>query len=118
MKIRRAETDDVPAILPLWQTMMDVHAALDPRFRPAPDGAGYWADALRGWLADEKCCVLVADDGAQLAGYIVGWLHQPPPVFAPDVYGLVSDICVAADCRQQGLGRRLFEVLTLGSLKF
>jgi len=111
-EIRQATANDVPAVVRLWQEMMDVHAALDPlRFRPANDGADYWAEAFVGWLEDEKCYALVADDGGRLVGYIVGWLHQPPPVFQPDVYGFVSDICVAADCRQTGIGRRLFEAL-------
>ena len=108
-EIRRATANDVPAVVRLWQEMMDIHAALDHlRFRPANDGADYWAEAFVGWLEDEKCYALVADDGGRLVGYIVGWLHQPPPVFQPDVYGFVSDICVAADCRQTGIGRRLF----------
>lgn len=112
MRVRRATADDVPAVVPLWQEMMDVHAALDPqRFRPAGDGAAYWARVLPAWLEDEKCCVLVADDGERLAGYIVGWLHQSVPVFQPDIYGFVSDICVAADCRQRGIGRQMFETL-------
>ena len=111
MEIRRATKKDIPAIAPLWQTMMDFHNALDPRFRPAANGANYWAEALDGWLEDEKCCVLVADSGQQLGGYIIGWLHQPPPVFEPDIYGFVSDICVAADFRKMGVGRNLFNAL-------
>ena len=47
----------------------------------------------------------------RLVGYIIGWVRQPVPIFEPGVYGLVSDMCVAADCRQRGIGRRLFEAL-------
>lgn len=111
LEIRRATTDDVPTILPLWQEMMDFHAARDSRFRPAPDGADYWAQVLIDWLQDERVCVLVAQAHLRLIGYIVGWMHQPPPVFEPDLYGFVSDICVAADSRQRGVGRRLFDAL-------
>ena len=112
VRIRRATARDVPAIVPLWQEMMDLHAALEvQRFRPAADGAEYWAEAVAGWLKDEHCCALVAEAGDRLLGYIIGWLRQPAPVFEPVVYGFVSDICVVPDCRRRGIGRRLFEAL-------
>ncbi len=112
IEIRRATRDDVPAIVALWQEMMGFHVALDPeRFRPAANGAHCWAEAVTGWLKDENHCAFVADAGDRLVGYIVGWLRQPPPVFEPDVFGFVSDICVATDCRQKGIGRRLFGAL-------
>jgi ribosomal protein S18 acetylase RimI-like enzyme len=110
--IRQATADDVPAIVPLWQEMMTVHASLDAkRFRPAADGAECWSEALAGWLRDENFCALVANAGDRTVGYIAAWLHQPPPIFQPDIYGFVSDICVAADWQQRGIGRRLFETL-------
>jgi ribosomal protein S18 acetylase RimI-like enzyme len=111
VNIRRATVDDVPAVALLWQEMADLHAALDRRFCPAIDGADYWAEALAGWLEDETRCAFVADAGGRLVGYIVGWLRQSPPVFQADVYGFVSDVCVTANCRQRGIGRRLFEAL-------
>jgi ribosomal protein S18 acetylase RimI-like enzyme len=112
VRVRPATAEDVPAIVPLWQEMMDLHAALDAgRFRPAADGASYWAEAVVGWLKDESCCALVVEDGGRLRGYIIGWVRQPAPVYEPGVYGFVSDICVAPGCRRRGLGRRLFEAL-------
>ncbi len=109
--IRQATRKDVGGILPLWNDMMDYHAALDARFRPAPDGEEHWAKVLRSWLRDGDCCVLVADAEERLVGYIVGLMRENPPVLLPPAYGLVSDICVAPAWRQQGIGRRLFEAL-------
>ena len=108
---RRAIRKDVGGILPLWNQMMDYHAALDERFRPAPGGEEHWADVLRSWLRDDDCCVLVADDEGQPVGYIIGMMRENPPVLLPPTYGLVSDICVDPAWRQQGVGRRLFEGL-------
>jgi ribosomal protein S18 acetylase RimI-like enzyme len=109
--IRQATRKDAGRILPLWTEMMNVHAALDERFRPAPDGEKHWAEVLRSWLRDDDCCVLVADAEGHLVGYIVGMMRENPPVLLPPTYGLVSDICVDPAWRQQGIGRRLFEAL-------
>jgi ribosomal protein S18 acetylase RimI-like enzyme len=91
--------------------MMDHHAALDARFRPAPDGEEHWAGILRDWLRDGGACVLVADAEGQLVGYIIGLMRENPPVLLPSTYGLVSDIYVRPAWRQQGIGRRLFDAL-------
>lgn len=109
--VRQATRKDVRGILPLWNEMMDHHAALDARFRPAPDGEGHWAKILRDWLRADDCCVLVADAEGRLVGYIVGMMRENPPVLLPPAYGLVSDICVHPAWRRHGIGRRLFEAL-------
>ena len=109
--IRQATRNDVGGILPLWTEMMNLHSALDERFRPAPDAEKHWAEVLRSWLRDDDFCVLVADAEGQLVGYIIGMMRANPPVLLPPTYGLVSDICVDPAWRQQGIGRRLFEAL-------
>jgi ribosomal protein S18 acetylase RimI-like enzyme len=91
--------------------MMRHHAALDERFRPAPDGEEHWENVLRDWIRDDDTRVLVADAEGQLVGYIIGMMRENPPVLLPPVYGLVSDICVDPAWRQRGIGRRLFEAL-------
>ena len=109
--IRQATRNDVGRILPLWTEMMNLHAALDERFQPAPEGEKQWGEVLRSWLRDDDCCVLVADAEGQLVGYIIGMMRVNPPVLLPPTYGLVSDVCVDPAWRQQGIGRRLFEAL-------
>ncbi|MBC7249567.1 MAG: GNAT family N-acetyltransferase [Anaerolineae bacterium] len=109
--VRRATEQDVPQILPLWQEMMSFHAALDPRFRPAPDGESHWAAAITAWMRREDNCVLVAEAGGQIVGYIVGMMRENPPVLLPPRYGFVSDICVAPEWRRHGVGRRMFAAL-------
>lgn len=109
--IRRATLADVKRLVPLWQEMMSFHAQLDPRFRPAFDGAQYWAQNLKSWLRDENYCVLVAEAEGELVGYIIGSVRERIPVFTPAIYGFVSDICVASHMRRQGIGTRLFATL-------
>jgi ribosomal protein S18 acetylase RimI-like enzyme len=109
--VRRAIETDVPDILPLWKEVMAFHAALDPRFRPAPGGHTHWVRAVSDWVQEEDNYVLVAEVAGQIVGYIVGMMRENPPVFLPPRYGFVSDICVAPEWRQQGVGRRMFAAL-------
>jgi ribosomal protein S18 acetylase RimI-like enzyme len=109
--IRQATPDDVGGILPLWNELMDYHAALDARFQPAPSAEENWAEILFDWLRDDDACVLVADAGGKLVGFIIGLVRENPPVLLPPKYGLVTDICVDPAWRRQGIGGRLFEAL-------
>lgn len=109
--IRPATPDDVGGILLLWNELMDYHAALDARFQSALGGEEHWADILLDWLQSDDGCVLVADAGGKLVGFIIGLVRENPPVLLPPKYGLVTDICVDPGWRRQGIGRRLFEAL-------
>lgn len=109
--IRRATPDDVEGILPLWNELMDYHAALDVRFQPAPGAEESWTDILLDFLQDDDACVLVADAGGKLVGFIMALVRENPPVLLPSKYGLVTDICVEPGWRRQGIGSRLFEAL-------
>ena len=109
--IRRATPDDVEGILPLWNELMDYHAALDVRFQPAPGAEESWTDFLLDLLQDDDACVLVADARDKLVGFIMGLVRENLPVLLPSKYGLVTDICVDPGWRRQDIGRRLFEAL-------
>ena len=109
--IRQATPDDVGRILLLWNELMDYHAALDARFRPAPGGGERWGEILLDWLQSDDAGVLVADAGGKLVGFIIGLVRENPPVLLPSQYGLVTDICVDPAWRQRGIGSRLFEAL-------
>jgi ribosomal protein S18 acetylase RimI-like enzyme len=109
--VRRARPEDLDALLDLWQEMMDYHARLDRRFVPAAEGKRVFRPTIEAWMADELWRVLVAVADGQVVGYTIGRIADNAPVFEMQQYGYVTDICVAADWRRAGVGRRLFTAL-------
>jgi len=109
--VRRATLEDLESLLDLWQEMMDYHARLDRRFRPAADGRAHFREVVQECMADELWRVFVAVAGDELVGYIIGHSAENPPVFEMRCYGFVSDICVAPGWRCTGVGRKLFAVI-------
>lgn len=109
--IRRATLEDLEAVLDLWQEMMDYHARLDRRFQPAEDGRDHFREVVQEWMVDDTWHVLVAEVGGEVIGYVIGRVAENPPVFDMRYFGYVTDICVAADWRRMGVGRRLFLAL-------
>ena len=110
--VRPATPADVPAILLLWQEMMQHHYALDNRFEPSAEGAASFHQALQEWLQKENMRILVADAGGELIGYAVGIDRDGPPVLLPPRFGYISDMSVAAAHRRQGVARALLAGLT------
>ncbi len=112
--IRPGDEKDMPAMLRLWREMMDFHAQVEPRFRPAPAPAGEqaWEKHVRDDIwGREDWCVFVAEKEGELIGQIMGTLRDPYPVFKPGRYGYVTDIVVDPAVRRGGVGQALFEAL-------
>lgn len=110
-RIRRAELEDFEAILDLWEELMRLHAELDPVFTPAPDGRDYY----RLWLSQchlkDEAILLVAELSGEVVGYALGYLQHMPPSMRALSSGMVSDVCIARDWRDKGIGRRLFAAM-------
>ena len=68
--------------------------------------------AAFGWafsalLADPHACLLVAEQGEQVAGYLLGFEHAS--FYANGPVAWVEEIAVAETCRRQGIGRLLMQ---------
>jgi ribosomal protein S18 acetylase RimI-like enzyme len=112
--VRMGTEKDLPEMLQLWREMMDFHALMEPRFRPAPVPVGEdaWEKHLRADIwGNGDWCVLVAEAEGKLIGQIMGVLRSAYPVFEPERYGYVTDIVVDPTARRSGVGRALFEAL-------
>lgn len=112
--VRPGTGEDMPEMLRLWREMMDFHASVEPRFRPAPVPVGEeaWEKHLQADIwGNGDWCVLVAEAEGRLIGQIMGALRDAYPVFEPERYGYVTDIVVDPAARRSGVGRALFETL-------
>ena len=101
-------------MLQLWREMMDFHARVEPRFRPAPSPTGEqaWEKHVREDIwGNREWCVFVAEAEGKLIGQIMGVLRDVYPVFEPERYGYVTDIVVDPDARRSRVGQALFEAL-------
>ena len=114
-QIRKARLAERFAIAELWEELMRLHQALDPRFTIAQDGQLKYARHVQEILRSRDGLVLVAEDMAtgELAGYMLGELQTRPPKSAPGIYGFISDMYVCDEWRQRGMGTALFEEMRL-----
>lgn len=107
--IRRAERHDLSALGRLGAMLMRTHYDFDSkRFLPpgqsAEDGYGRFLGSV---TEAPDSCVLVADDGGDIAGYVyvalepLSWKELRGPA------GFIHDVAVREDARRAGIARQL-----------
>jgi len=110
-RVRPARPPDTEAVVALCREMMESHAALDPRFRPAASWIPAYREDFRRRLQDRDHQVVVCEEEGKVVGYAAVSLRMHPPVLEPRLVGYVTDICVAPAARRRGVGRALVDAL-------
>lgn len=109
--LREATRRDIPAVAALWHEMMEFHQRVDPRFHFRRDIQKELERHLWQTIRSRDAALFVAEDGDSLVGYIAGEIHHRRPIYPAGTYGFISDLCVTAARRREGIGSRLVAVL-------
>jgi ribosomal protein S18 acetylase RimI-like enzyme len=107
MKIRRAVMSDLGPIRELNAELFRLESlhddSLDMRWPMDARGEEYFAERIEG----PDHAVFVAEHEGSIVGYIAGGMIKPETWRNVTRMAEVGDICVAEDCRGQGVGSKL-----------
>lgn len=111
--VRKADIEDIPAILGLLSEVSRVHHEGRPDlFR---SGQKYDGPALTRLLADDRYCILVAVDTStgELYGHAICIFRETPGdrTHEPLRTLYLDDLCVSSASRGQGVGRLLVKAV-------
>jgi len=109
--IRSATLGDIPAIVRLWEELMDFHRKRDPFYTRARNGSDLFRRYVEENVGNDAACVLVAVAEDGIVGYCQGIIDHHPSVLAEPDYGQVLDFIVTAGCRNTGIGSQMFQAL-------
>ncbi|MEZ4511137.1 MAG: GNAT family N-acetyltransferase [Chloroflexota bacterium] len=112
--IRRATTNDIAAILPLWVEFISFHAERDPFFQQDyPSLTHHYQQFVEKALGSEEWLVVVAEgEKGELAGFCVATSENRwPAEYGGHHYGFVEDMAVTAAHRRQGVAQALYGVV-------
>jgi len=109
--IRLATPADLPALGRLGALLMRTHYDFDPhRFMdPGSDSAEGYAWFLGKQLKDQDAVIFVAEDGAQVVGYVYAALEPISWKELRDACGFIHDILVEEPNRRAGTATALME---------
>lgn len=109
--IRLATRRDVPALVALWEELMNFHQARDPFFTRSRNGSHIFARFVEENIRNDAACVLVAVADGKIVGYCQGILDRHPPALAESDFGQILDFGVTAEHRGAGIGQQMLEAL-------
>ncbi len=110
---RVAKPSDLQQLLPL----VEGYAREQQQQMPVNTLSETFMEFARSGIAQAvehpAACVLIAEEtGSEkpvAVGYAVGMVHEPPPIFEPEMYTFISDLYVAPEYRRQGIATALIE---------
>lgn len=111
MKIRIATADDIPQIQPLWRILMEMHAEMEPMFKPVADAEEKFAVFLASVLTNDNFFVTVAEIDSKIVGYVIVSVSNTPEVFVLRRRMYVQDMVINPEYRRRGIGKELFDAV-------
>ncbi len=111
VRIRRAESRDIPGLIVLLKEILELHAALRPDLF-IPGTAKYTENELEAILRDSRKPVYVAVNRQDaVIGYAFCQLQDPKPsnCIRPFRSVYIDDLCVDASFRGRRIGEMLFD---------
>jgi len=107
--VRRANTEDRPAIEALWREVDRVHARLQPGFFRLAGGSPRTNTFLMDALHDQDEIVLLAIADGAAVGLVHAQIYDTPatPTLKPCRRAHIEDLVVTRSWRRRGLGRQL-----------
>ena len=111
--VRKARSDDAPALGRLGALLVAVHHAFDPDRFIAP-GAGTergYGGFLVSQLEREEAIILVAEEAGAVVGYVYAGLEGADWMALRGPAGVIYDIIVDPERRQEGIGGMLLQAI-------
>lgn len=110
--IRRARLPDVQPIVDLWMEMMRDHERFEPHVNLAPAAPDAYHQYTSHHILQSSSIVYVAEKRGRIIGYCLAYRTKNLPMFLPEYYGYLSDICIKEGEQNQGIGSALLKRVT------
>ena len=110
MEIRPARAEDVPAVLPMVETLCRLHESWDAaKYSFLPDIPQMYDSWLRERANHRRSVFLVAETFApqKIVGFLIGSVEREIPIYRLKEFGFLHDLWVEPEYRHEGVARQM-----------
>jgi ribosomal protein S18 acetylase RimI-like enzyme len=108
MTIRPATAHDVPAVLPMVEKIVALHAEWDvARYAPLENAAEMYRNWLAARATDAKSAFIVAQREEKLVGFLVATVEREIAIYRLGEYAFIHDLWVDPEYRNEGVARQM-----------
>lgn len=112
IRLARATPADFPQVAELFEALHTFNASLEPDFALGDDWRSYLAERLaRAQEEQDDSVWVLAWDGEEAVGLLIGETHYEPPVFRRRRWLELSALYVRPSHRRHGVARLLVDYL-------
>jgi len=109
MKIRKAKKEDIAKIVVLNSGLSAYHRKIDTYYVDAKESIRRFSKHMKESIAKKNFCILVAEEGEELVGFLVGRVDKPRAYAKPKKIGMLSSAYVDPKFRRLKIGQKFFE---------
>ena len=109
LNLREAEKSDIPKLADLWYELASMHENMMDGYELSDEPKKAWIEFILSNYDKKSMITFMAEDEGSVVGFVTVVIRERPDIFKDKKVGMILDLVVAEDRRNQGIGSALVD---------
>nr|AGF93612.1 protein containing GCN5-related N-acetyltransferase domain protein [uncultured organism] len=109
LNIRKAEKDEIHELAELWYELASMHEYMMDGYELSDNPKVAWVNFIERNFDKKSMITFIAEDDDSIVGFVTVVIRERPDIFKNTKVGMILDLIVKEDKREEGVGSALVE---------
>ncbi len=109
LNIRKAEKDEIHELAELWYELASMHEYMMDGYELSDNPRVAWVNFIERNFDKKSMVTFIAEDDDSIVGFVTVVIRERPDIFKNTKVGMILDLIVKEDKREEGVGSALVE---------
>ena len=109
LNIKKAEKDEIHKLADLWYELASMHEYMMEGYELSDEPKKAWIDFIESNFEKKSMTTFIAEDEDSIVGFVTVVIRERPKIFKNTKIGMILDLIVKEEKREQGVGSELIE---------